>query len=79
MLHMQLIDRRLKARVDYSSVATRQHLVLCFNEALGPPSKADLSIQHAFLQGTMIPGETQLFISTCEYVIGVVERNSDQA
>jgi hypothetical protein len=71
-----MTDRRLKLRVDYSSVEAREQLVLRFNAALGPPNKADLSIQHAFLKGTMPPGETQLFVSMCEYVIGVVDRNS---
>lgn len=74
-----MIERRLKARVDYSSTPARAQLVLRFNAALGPPSKADLSIQNAFLKGTMTSGEAQLFVNMCEYVIGVVERNSDRA
>lgn len=74
-----MIERRLKARVDHSSTLAREQLVLRFNAALGPPNKADLSVQNAFLLGTMTPGEAQLFIIICEYVIGVVERNSDRA
>lgn len=74
-----MIERRLKARVDHSSTPAREHLVLRFNAALGPPDKVDLSIQNAFLKGTMTPGEATLFVSMCEYVIGVVERNSDRA
>jgi len=75
---MHIIERRFKARIDYSSLTARQHLVLYFNSALGPPSTADLPIQYCFLQGTMTPGETRLFVSLCEYVIGVVERRFDQ-
>lgn len=45
------------------------------NGALGPPNKADRAIQNAFLMGTMTPGEAQLFVSMCEYIIDIVERN----
>jgi hypothetical protein len=71
-----MIDRRLKPRADFSSPQIREQLVLCFNNALGPPNKADLAIQEAFLKGTMTPGEAQLFISMCEYVLEIVERHT---
>ena len=74
-----MIERRLKTRVDHSSTLAREQLVLRFNAALGPPNKSDLSIQNAFLKGTMTPGEAQFFVSMCEYVIGVVERNPNRA
>ena len=64
-----MIERRLKPRVDYCSVESRKYLVLRFNSCLGEPSRADLSIQDAFLNGTMRPGEFQFFVSICEYVI----------
>lgn len=73
-----MIERRLKPRIDYSSSDAREQLVLRFNNALGPPNEADMSIQLAFLKGTMRPGEAQFFISMCEYVIGAVARNLDR-
>ena len=69
-------ERRLKPRADFSCLQIREQLLFRFNSALGPPNKADLAIQEAFLQGTMNPGETQLFISICEYVIEIVERHA---
>ena len=69
-------DRRLKPRADFSSRQIREQLVVRFNNALGPPNKADLAIQDAFLKGTMTPGEAQLFISMCEYVLEIVERHA---
>jgi hypothetical protein len=71
-------ERRLKPRKDYSSIEIRRSLVCRFNDALGPPSKADLAIQQAFLQGTMTPGEAQLFISMCEFVIDAVGRHKNK-
>lgn len=71
-----MIERRLKARVDYSLEGAREQLLLRFNTALGPPDEAELSIQNAFLKGTMRPGEAQFFAYTCEYTISVVEGNS---
>lgn len=68
-----MIERRLKARVDYSLKEPREQLVLRFNTALGPPNEADLLIQNTFLQGTMRPGEAQFFAYTCEYTISVIE------
>jgi hypothetical protein len=75
-LSFNMIERRLKARVDYSLKEAREQLVLRFNDALGPPNEFDLLIQNTFLKGTMRPGESQLFAYTCEYTISVVEGNS---
>jgi len=75
-LNVHMNERRLKPRIDFSSLQIREHLVLRFNNALGPPNKADLAIQDAFLKGTMNPGEAQLFISMCEYVLEIVERHA---
>ena len=70
-----MIERRRKPRVNYSSMEAREQLVLRLNGVLGPPNKADLSIQDNFLKGTMRPGEAQLFVNMCEFVIGVVKKN----
>jgi len=75
-LNAHMNERRLKPRADFSSLQIREQLVLRFNSALGPPNKADLAIQEAFLKGMMSPGETQLFISMCEYVLEIVERHA---
>jgi hypothetical protein len=75
-LSFNMIERRLKVRVDYSLKEAREQLVLRFNAALGPPNEFDLSIQNTFLKGTMRPGESQLFAYTCEYTISVVEGKS---
>ena len=69
-------ERRLKPRADFSSLQMRERLVTRFNDALGPPNKCDLAMQSAFLNGTMNPGEKQLFITMCEYVLDVVERHA---
>ena len=75
-LNAHMNERRLKPRADFSSLQIREQLVFRFNSALGPPNKSDLATQEAFLQGTMNPGETQLFISICEYVLEIVERHA---
>lgn len=72
-------ELRLKPRDDHSSYEVRQNLVDRFNNALGPPNNADQAIQQAFLKGTMTPGETQLFVSMCEYVINAVDRHSSKS
>lgn len=70
-------ERRLKPREDHSSAEIRRGLVFRFNEALGPPNKADQAIQQAFLKGTMTPGESQLFVSMCDFVIAAVGRQKN--
>lgn len=71
-----MIERKIKPHNDYFSREVREQLLMQFNAALGPPNKADLSIQQDFLPRTMTPSEAQIFVSMCEYVVCVVGHNS---
>lgn len=73
-----MIERRLKPRGDHSSKEARELLVRRFNAVLGPPDEVDLATQHAFLKGTMMPGEAQFYVSMCEYVVDIAERNVER-